>query len=120
MDVQMAQESLAEHRNAIVRVLDALDAQTRPTRATSGEPAQTPQPPEYKGVLIQPTSTPSSPPSLTNAAPLSSSPTVPSDAVLHLHLRAPHCHPRIRRGADDHYLKPVRSSPFSFQPGANF
>ncbi|KAJ4296297.1 rim15, signal transduction response regulator [Kalmusia sp. IMI 367209] len=60
MDVQMAQEALAEHRNAIVRVLDALEAQSRPTRATSTELVQPPQPPEYKGAIIQPTSTPSS------------------------------------------------------------
>ncbi|KAL5414491.1 hypothetical protein PMIN06_002534 [Paraphaeosphaeria minitans] len=60
MDVQMAQEALAEHRNAIVRVLDALEAYSRPTRATSGELVQPPQPAEYKGAIIQPTSTPSS------------------------------------------------------------
>jgi len=60
MDVQMAQEALAEHRNAIVKVLDALEAQSRPTRATSTETVQPLQPPEYKGAIIQPTSTPSS------------------------------------------------------------
>ncbi|KAF2681967.1 putative response regulator receiver RIM15p [Lentithecium fluviatile CBS 122367] len=60
MDVQMAQETLAEHRNAIVKVLDALEAQSRPTRATSAELVQPAQLPEYKGAIIQPTSTPSS------------------------------------------------------------
>jgi serine/threonine-protein kinase RIM15 len=60
MDVQMAQEALAEHRNAIVKVLDALEAHSRPTRATSGDITQPLQPPEYKGVLIQPSSTPTS------------------------------------------------------------
>lgn len=60
MDVQMAQETLAEHRNAIVKVLDALEAQARPSRATSAELVQPPQPPEYKGAPIQPTSAPSS------------------------------------------------------------
>src|SRR4051812_18241529 len=60
MDVQMAQETLAEHRNAIVKVLDALEAQSRPSRAASTELAQPVQPPDYKGLVIQPTSTPSS------------------------------------------------------------
>ncbi|KAF2468114.1 putative response regulator receiver RIM15p [Lindgomyces ingoldianus] len=61
MDVQLAQESLGEHRNAIVKVLDALEAQSRQPMATSGDiaPPVLP-PPEYKGILIQPTSTPSS------------------------------------------------------------
>ncbi|OCK76181.1 hypothetical protein K432DRAFT_408378 [Lepidopterella palustris CBS 459.81] len=61
MEVQLAQESLADHRNSIVKVLDALEAQSRQPRATSGEIAPTPPPPpEYKGMLIQPSSTPSS------------------------------------------------------------
>ncbi|KAF1959248.1 hypothetical protein CC80DRAFT_323955 [Byssothecium circinans] len=60
MDVQMAQETLSEHRNAIVKVLDGLEAQSRPSRSTSGDIAQPTQPPEYKGAIIQPTSTPSS------------------------------------------------------------
>ncbi|KAF2636152.1 hypothetical protein P280DRAFT_522400 [Massarina eburnea CBS 473.64] len=60
MDVQMAQETLTEHRNAIVKVLDALEAQSRPNRATSGEIVQPMQLPEYKGAIIQPTSSPSS------------------------------------------------------------
>lgn len=72
MEVQLAQESLADHRNAIVKVLDALEAQTRQPRATSGEIAPpAPPPPEYKGMLIQPSSTPSSGPSSGRASPAS-------------------------------------------------
>jgi serine/threonine-protein kinase RIM15 len=65
MDVQLAHESLAEHRTEIVKVLDGLDAQSRQPRATSsGETtAPAPSPPEYKGHLIGPASTPSSAPS---------------------------------------------------------
>jgi serine/threonine-protein kinase RIM15 len=56
MDVQLAQETLSDHRNAIVKVLDALDAQTRLPRATSGEVATSiPSLPEYKGFTIGPT-----------------------------------------------------------------
>ncbi|KAI1504458.1 hypothetical protein F5X99DRAFT_41784 [Biscogniauxia marginata] len=58
MDVQMAQENLTEHRHAIVRVLDALEA--RKSRALSGEPGSLPIA-EYKGLTIGPTSTTSSP-----------------------------------------------------------
>ncbi|ROT39832.1 hypothetical protein SODALDRAFT_274040 [Sodiomyces alkalinus F11] len=51
MDVQMAQENLIEHRHAIVRVLDALEA--RRSRSLTGD-----QPPlpvaEYKGLPIGP------------------------------------------------------------------
>ncbi|KAF2019886.1 putative response regulator receiver RIM15p [Aaosphaeria arxii CBS 175.79] len=60
MDVQMAQEGLAEHRNAIVKVLDALENSSRVSRATPTEMTQPPQLPEYKGIPIQATSTPSS------------------------------------------------------------
>ncbi|KZM25569.1 Non-specific serine/threonine protein kinase [Ascochyta rabiei] len=60
MDVQMAQETLSEHRNAIVRVLDILEAQARPSRAAPADPAALIQPPEYQGHLIQPLSAPSS------------------------------------------------------------
>ncbi|ORY15002.1 serine threonine protein kinase-like protein [Clohesyomyces aquaticus] len=61
MDVQLAQESLSEHRNAIVKVLDALEAQSRQSRATSADAAPSPPPtPEYKGIQIQSGSTPSS------------------------------------------------------------
>ncbi|TPX08801.1 uncharacterized protein E0L32_009741 [Thyridium curvatum] len=51
MDVQMAQEALTEHRHAIVKVLDALEA--RKSRSLTGE--QTPLPvAEYKGMPIGP------------------------------------------------------------------
>lgn len=60
MDVQMAQETLSEHRNAIVRVLDTLEAQARPSRAAPADPAALIQPPEYHGLPIQPISNPSS------------------------------------------------------------
>lgn len=53
MDVQMAQETLSEHRNAIVKVLDALEA--RKSRPLPAEPTATPQP-EYKGLPIGPSS----------------------------------------------------------------
>ncbi|PON29365.1 AGC protein kinase [Trichoderma gamsii] len=51
MDVQMAQESLSEHRNAIVRVLDALE--TRKSRSLSGDSPNLPVA-EYKGQPIGP------------------------------------------------------------------
>jgi serine/threonine-protein kinase RIM15 len=53
MEVQMAQESLVEHRNAIVKVLDAFEAQARQPRATPAELVQSPTALEYKGVPIQ-------------------------------------------------------------------
>ncbi|RDW84338.1 putative serine kinase cek1 [Coleophoma cylindrospora] len=59
MEVQMAQESLTEHRHAIVKVLDALEA--RKSRPNSADPAGTvPPQAEYKGMLIGPSSTSSS------------------------------------------------------------
>ncbi|KAF1999323.1 putative response regulator receiver RIM15p [Amniculicola lignicola CBS 123094] len=60
MEVQIAQENLQEQRNAIVKVLDVLEAQSRQPRPTAAELTQPPQPPEYKGLLIQTNSTPSS------------------------------------------------------------
>ncbi|KAF2831726.1 putative response regulator receiver RIM15p [Ophiobolus disseminans] len=60
MDVQMAQETLSEHRNAIVKVLDTLEAQSQRSRAASPDVVQPPQPAEYKGMIIHPSSTPSS------------------------------------------------------------
>ncbi|KAK7521824.1 hypothetical protein IWZ03DRAFT_102272 [Phyllosticta citriasiana] len=77
MEVQMAQENLTEHRNAIVKVLDALEAGSqRATRATSaGDLSLSPQPiqppAEYKGLPISPTSTPSSGLSSGRASPAS-------------------------------------------------
>ncbi|KAI1390141.1 uncharacterized protein F4822DRAFT_225221 [Hypoxylon trugodes] len=58
MDVQMAQENLTEHRHAIVKVLDALEA--RKSRALSGELGMLPVA-EYKGLPIGPSSSNSSP-----------------------------------------------------------
>jgi serine/threonine-protein kinase RIM15 len=78
MDVQLAQESLAEHRAEIVKVLDSLDAQSRQPRSiTSGEasPPLSQSLPEYKGFAIGPASTtssgPSSGPSSGRASPAS-------------------------------------------------
>ncbi|KFA75423.1 hypothetical protein S40288_06813 [Stachybotrys chartarum IBT 40288] len=59
MEVQMAQESLVEHRHSIVKVLDALEA--RKSRSLAGEQQNLPLA-EYKGLLIgPPPSTQSSP-----------------------------------------------------------
>ncbi|KAL8705227.1 MAG: hypothetical protein Q9201_001643 [Fulgogasparrea decipioides] len=55
MDVQLAQEALSDHRNAIVKVLDALEAQKN--RPPLGELNGSPVPqPEYKGLPIGPSS----------------------------------------------------------------
>ncbi|PWY89104.1 hypothetical protein BO70DRAFT_393618 [Aspergillus heteromorphus CBS 117.55] len=60
MDVQIAQENLNEHRHAIVRVLDALEArQGRPL--VLGETNPPPPQPEYKGRPIGPSPTASAP-----------------------------------------------------------
>ena len=57
MQVQMSQEALTDHRSAIVKVLDALEA--RRSRANSSEPSPSPIPdPEYKGFAIGPSSSP--------------------------------------------------------------
>jgi len=57
MDVQMAQESLAEHRHAIVKVLDALEARkSRQLADLASLPIA-----EYKGLPIGPSSSTSSP-----------------------------------------------------------
>lgn len=70
MEVQMAQESLNEQRGAIVKVLDALEAQSRAKSATSDEGSPAPYPTaEYKGMPIGPTSTPSSNMSSGRASP---------------------------------------------------
>ncbi|PLB51001.1 hypothetical protein P170DRAFT_406477 [Aspergillus steynii IBT 23096] len=61
MDVQIAQENLNEHRHAIVKVLDALEArQGRPLVLGDGNPPPTPQP-EYKGLPIGPSPVASAP-----------------------------------------------------------
>ena len=54
--VTLAQEALVAHRPAIVKVLDALDPETRQSRAMPGENAGLPQPAEYKGMRIGPSS----------------------------------------------------------------
>ncbi|TKA64933.1 hypothetical protein B0A49_10634, partial [Cryomyces minteri] len=70
MDVQLAQETLTEHRNAIVKILDALEAQSHQSRSASTDVATTPPPPaEYKGLPIGPSSSPSSGMSSGRASP---------------------------------------------------
>lgn len=59
MDVQMAQESLTEHRHAIVKVLD--DLESRRSRSIAGEPHAGPMA-EYKGMPIGPASSTQSSP----------------------------------------------------------
>lgn len=78
MEVQMAQESLTEHRSSIVRVLDALEAQARSIRAAASDSgASSPLlQAEYKGQLIGPSSQPSSTPSSGRASP--AAPAVPA------------------------------------------
>ena len=59
-DVSLAQDQLTEHRPSIVKVLDALDPETRQGRPpVSGETSSPPLPPkaEYKGYLIGPSNT---------------------------------------------------------------
>ena len=63
MDVQMAQESLTDHRHAIVKVLDALEA--RRSRSLTGEQGSLPVA-EYKGMPIGP------PPSTSSSSATSS------------------------------------------------
>ncbi|KAK3938049.1 Serine/threonine-protein kinase cek1 [Diplogelasinospora grovesii] len=66
MEVQMAQESLTEHRHAIVKVLDALEA--RRSRSLTGD--QTPLPvAEYKGMPIGPPPSSGSSPSTSSPSP---------------------------------------------------
>lgn len=52
--VTLAQEALAAHRPAIVKVLDALDPEPRQGRPVSGEAGPLAAPPEYKGLPIGP------------------------------------------------------------------
>lgn len=60
MDVQIAQENLNEHRNAIVKVLDVLEA--RQSRPLAGDSSTNPSlQPEYKGLPIGPSPTNSAP-----------------------------------------------------------
>jgi serine/threonine-protein kinase RIM15 len=72
MDVQVAQENLTEHRNAIVKVLDALEAQPRNSQPTSIDGLPPPAPiAEYKGMPVGSNSLPSSGPSSGRASPAS-------------------------------------------------
>src|ERR1700712_5410126 len=58
MEVQMCQENLTEHRHAIVKVLDALEA--RKSRPIAGDQAPlAPPQAEYKGMPIGPSPSPS-------------------------------------------------------------
>lgn len=76
MDVQTAQENLNEHRHAIVKVLDALEArQGRPLIGNDGNILPLPQP-EYKGLPIGP-SPASSNPSSAPVSGVSSAPGTP-------------------------------------------
>ena len=52
--VTLTQEALVAHRPAIVKVLDALDPETRQSRSVPGEAGAHPTPPEYKGLPIGP------------------------------------------------------------------
>ncbi len=65
MDVQMSQESLTEHRHAIVKVLDALEA--RHSRSLAGGDQTNLPVAEYKGLAI-------GPPTSSNSSPGNSSP----------------------------------------------
>ncbi|KAF2099479.1 hypothetical protein NA57DRAFT_38153 [Rhizodiscina lignyota] len=72
MEVQIAHEHLSDHRNAIVKVLDAYEARARQPRPTSGDTIPSPTPlPEYKGIPVGPISNPSSGPSSGRASPAS-------------------------------------------------
>lgn len=72
MDVQMAQESLTEHRHAIVKVLDALEV--RKSRSFTGDQASFPVA-EYKGLPIGPPSSSASSPGTSSPAPSAASST---------------------------------------------
>ncbi|KAL2024194.1 hypothetical protein VTK56DRAFT_9350 [Thermocarpiscus australiensis] len=66
MDVQMAQEGLTEHRHAIVKVLDALEA--RHSRSLAGDQAILPAA-DYKGLPIGPPASSSSSPGNSSPVP---------------------------------------------------
>lgn len=77
MEVQMAQESLQEQRSELVKVLDALEAQSRlikPNAPDLGSPTPSPKA-EYKGLAIGPnSSSPSSGPSSGRSSPAAAAP----------------------------------------------
>ncbi|KAK5117715.1 hypothetical protein LTR62_005139 [Meristemomyces frigidus] len=71
MEVSLAQEALQEQRSALVKVLDALEAQSRLAKSPppdSGSPSPAPRA-EYKGLPIGPTSLPASNPSSGRSSP---------------------------------------------------
>jgi serine/threonine-protein kinase RIM15 len=70
MDVQMAQESLTEHRHAIVKVLDALEV--RKSRSFTGDQASFPVA-EYKGMAIGPPGSSASSPGTSSPTPSAAS-----------------------------------------------
>ncbi|KAI7976518.1 hypothetical protein EIK77_000206 [Talaromyces pinophilus] len=67
MEVQLAQENLNDHRHAIVKVLDALEA--RQGRPVSTEAQPPPPQPEYKGLAIGPSPSSSLPGSTPGSSP---------------------------------------------------
>lgn len=79
MEVQMCQETLTEHRHAIVKVLDALEA--RKSRSSGDSLANTGPLAEYKGLPIGPSS-PSNPSSSSGSASPASHPARSRDTSL--------------------------------------
>lgn len=76
MEVQMAQESLQEQRSELVKVLDALEAQSRLMKPNALDSGSSTPPPkaEYKGLAIGPNSSPSSGPSSGRSSPAAAAP----------------------------------------------
>nr|POF12968.1 serine/threonine-protein kinase ppk18 [Quercus suber] len=73
MEVQLAQESLNEQRSALVKVLDALEAQTKVIKSSADAGSSLPMPKaEYKGLPIGSQSQPLSAPSSGRASPAGS------------------------------------------------
>ncbi|KUL89671.1 hypothetical protein ZTR_00538 [Talaromyces verruculosus] len=68
MEVQLAQENLNEHRHAIVKVLDALEARQGRPFLTEAQPSPPPHP-EYKGLAIGPSPSSSLPGSTPGSSP---------------------------------------------------
>lgn len=96
MDVQIAQENLNEHRHAIVKVLDALEARQSQTITGDSDPAfaaaaaaLTPQP-EYKGLPIGPASPAASAPSSGAVSGSNSAPATPPRSREHSASNAGH------------------------------
>ena len=89
MEVQLAHEALLDHRHAIVKVLDALEA--RKSRPTSNELSPTPPVPlaEYKGLSIGPSPSSSSSSTSGRATPATPPPSSRESSVTGLgHARA--------------------------------